>query len=447
MDHPSLYILFILSLALAAIFTALETAYRSSSRSRFKTHDKIDETSLEALEDIFDESDKEFLYFSVIIIFFRVVAVVSGVVIINNLVPDYYILVSTLMMLPILVIFTDMTPKKIAKFNHEKVYTYSKFIMKITQKIFLPLVYIFDNITDFLSKLLGTKEDYRTPIITQEDLKTMVDVSSKEGLLEFHESNMIQNIFLFGDLQVEDVMTQRMNIDAFDINIGFDEMIKKFKENKFSRLLVYDDTIDTVKGFVYVKDMFYQGINRENFDIEKILRPAYYTYEFVKISELFQSMRNDNKHIAVVLDEYGGVAGLITMEDVIESIVGDIYDEYDKKDEEIVMLTNTTYIINANAKLEDVKEKTGIDFESEDYESLGGFIMEHLGKVPEKGQILETENTKITVLEMDKNSIGRVKVVKKTKKINKEENKEEKEEKKNFAEKLKDIQKKEIKKS
>lgn len=445
MYHPSLYIVFGISLVLASIFTAIETCYRSSSRIRFKTHEKIDEKSLEDLEDIFDESDREFLSFSVIIIFFRVMAIVSFVSIIEHLVPKYYIQVSIIALLFIVVIFTDMIPKKIAKFNHEAVYKYTKPVIRPIEKVFLPIVYLFDKLTDGLARLLGAREDYQTPIITQEDLKAMVDVSNKEGLLESHETDMIQNIFLFGGLQVEDVMTQRMDIDAFDINIEFDCLIEKFKQNKFSRLLVYDDTIDTIKGFVYVKDMFYLNINKDNFDIEKIIRPPYYTYEFVKISDLFQSMRNDNKHIAVVLDEYGGVAGLITMEDVIESIVGDIYDEYDQKDEEIVMMTNTTFIVNANAKLEDVKEKTSIEFESEDYDTLGGYIMENLGEVPEKGQILENENFKITVLEMDKNRIGRVKVVKKTARPKKLTDEEISEKKHSFRERLKEKQEERIK--
>lgn len=415
MDDPSKYIAICICLVISGFFKAIENSYRNSSRIRFKQHDTINEESIKDLEDIIDESDREFLTLSVVVNTFRVIAVVLFVDVSMKYFTSYYLLISTLLMIFLISTITDMIPKKLTKFNNEIMHKKTKKLLKMVDKLLFPIIYIMDRFTDFISMAMGVKKDFKTPIITQEQLMAMVDASGKEGLLEDKESDMIQNIFELKELQVEDVMTQRMDIEAVEISMTYDEIIDKFKDKKYSRLIVYEDTIDNVRGFLYIKDMFYQRMERNNFDIEKVIRPPYYTYEFVKTAELFESMKEDNSHIAVVLDEYSGVAGLITMEDVLESIVGDIYDEYDIIDNDIVKLTPNSYIINANAKLEDIKDETSLDLTSEDYESLGGFIMEHLGEVPQVNQVLELEDLRLTVLEMNKNRIGRVKVVRKTK--------------------------------
>lgn len=432
MEHPSWIIFFVISLILTAIFSAGETALKSSNQSRIKDYDDgFDDKDklVEELQDALEETDKVYISLEIATTLFSIISIVLFAAIIREFNEDYYMLITIVFMPLILLIFGKMTPKKIAKFRHEGVLKIVKPVISLNQKILSPLVFLLDNLTSFISRILGANEDFTQPIITQDELRAIVDFSGKEGLLEDSETSMIRNIFDFGDMTISDIMVQRMDIVAVDVDDDYDTVIKTFKDAKLSRLVVYDDTIDDVRGFLYAKDMFYAQIHEETFTIEDIMRPPYYTYEFNKISELFDSLRNDNSHIAVVLDEYGGVAGVVTMEDVLESIVGDIYDEYDEEERDIIRLATGDYIIEAEIKLEDLADETGIIFESEDYESLGGYILEQNDQqIPKKGQTINTTSAKIIVLEITKNKIGKVKVVpNKEKQVYKtdEENKEQ----------------------
>ena len=206
-------------------------------------------------------------------------------------------------------------------------------------------------------------------------------------------------------------MIQRRDIVAIEHDTTYDEIITVFKEKKLSRLPVYKDTIDEIIGFLYAKDLFFAVSEEKDFNIDSIMRKPVFVNEFVKISDFFKKMQQNKTHIAIVLDEYGGVAGIVTMEDVIEEIVGDIYDEYDNTDEEIKKVKDGGYIINANAKLTDIEEAIGIQLKSEDYESLGGYIIDKLGEIPTQGQILEEDDWKFIIISMDKNRINKVKML------------------------------------
>ena len=214
-------------------------------------------------------------------------------------------------------------------------------------------------------------------------------------------------------MTVDDIMIQRRDIVAISADMSYDEIIDVFKNRQLSRLPIYEDTIDDIIGVLYAKDLFFTEQSKEDFDIKAVMREPVFVNEFVKISDFFKKMQQVKTHIAIVLDEYGGVAGIVTMEDLVESIVGDIYDEYDQQDEEVRKLKENIYVINGNSKLTEIQDLLQVELVSKDYESLGGYLMDKMGKIPTQGDIYEDENFKFIISSMDKNRINKVKVIRK----------------------------------
>jgi hypothetical protein len=313
----------------------------------------------------------------------------------------------------VILIFGEITPKNLALKNSESISLFVAPIILFLVRIFTPILFILNNISNLLSALLGQRNDDKKPTITQDELKTIVDVSNQEGVLETDETEMIQNIFEFKDLTVDDIMIQRMDIVAISADMSYDEIIDVFKNRQLSRLPIYEDTIDDIIGVLYAKDLFFTEQSKEDFDIKAVMREPVFVNEFVKISDFFKKMQQVKTHIAIVLDEYGGVAGIVTMEDLVESIVGDIYDEYDQQDEEVRKLKENIYVINGNSKLTEIQELLQVELVSKDYESLGGYLMDKMGKIPTQGDIYEDENFKFVISSMDKNRINKVKVIRK----------------------------------
>ena len=313
----------------------------------------------------------------------------------------------------VILIFGEITPKNLALQNSESISLFVAPIILFLVRIFTPILFILNNISKLLSSLLGQRNDDKKPTITQDELKTIVDVSNQEGVLQTDETEMIQNIFEFKDLTVDDIMIQRRDIVAISSDMSYDEIIEVFKNRQLSRLPIYEDTIDDIIGVLYAKDLFFNEHNKEEFDIKTLMREPVFVNEFVKISDFFKKMQQVKTHIAIVLDEYGGVAGIVTMEDLVESIVGDIYDEYDQQDEEVRKVKENIYVINGNSKLTEIQELLQVELVSKDYESLGGYLMDKMGKIPTQGDIYEDDNFKFIISSMDKNRINKVKVIRK----------------------------------
>ena len=223
---------------------------------------------------------------------------------------------------------------------------------------------------------------------------------------------MIYNIFEFGDLRVADVMIQRMDIKAVSVDDTYEEIIRVFKTEKFSRLPVYDDTIDNIVGVLYAKDLFFLDMeaDKSGFNVSNYMRLPFNTFEFIMISDFFKQMKGNRIHMATVLDEYGGVAGIITMEDVVESIFGDIDDEYDDAEEDIQVIKEDEYVVNGAARISDLNEMLGISLESEDFDSVGGFIIGEIGRLPKTGEVIQYRNIKFVMENVDKNRIKKIKI-------------------------------------
>lgn len=396
---------------LSAFFSASETALTNMNKLRLKHLVKENVKNAEILEELYLDSDK--LLGAILIGNNLVNIAVSSIAttIATNKFSNMGLGIAVGVTTIVILIFGEITPKNYALKNSERISLNIAPYIRLLVRIFTPVLFFLKNISNLISKLLGSDNFAKQPFITQDELKTIVDVSTQEGVLKMDETEMIQNIFEFRDLTIDDIMVQRMDIVAVNKDMSYDEIIEVFRKNKLSRIPVYNDTIDDIIGVLYVKDLFFREDGLKNFDIKSIMREPVFVNEFVKISDFFKKMQKNKIHIAIVLDEYGGVAGIITMEDLIESIVGDIYDEYDNTDEEIKKIKEDIYIINANAKLTDIEDAIGIKLISDDYESLGGYIIDKLGEIPKQSQILEEDRFKFIILSMDKNRINKIKVI------------------------------------
>ena len=238
----------------------------------------------------------------------------------------------------------------------------------------------------------------------------MVGVSEEEGVLEDVEKEMIFNVFDFADAQVKDVMVQRVDIIAVDLEASYDEVLDVIKKEQFSRIPVYNQTIDDIVGILNVKDLIMAEQNKEKFKVSDYMREPNYTFEFKKIAELFKEMKKTRNHIAVVLDEYGGTVGIVTIEDLIEEVFGDIEDEYDDENKEIEVIKEDEYIVDGSAKLDVVSELIGVNMESEEFDSVGGLIIGELGRFPEQDEEIVLNNIKFKVEEIDKNRVKKVRI-------------------------------------
>ena len=320
--------------------------------------------------------------------------------------------VATGIMTLLILVFGEITPKSLAAKNSEKISVRLSGFIEFVTNLLTPISFVLNIITDFLVKLLGGEVDKKKPFITQEELKTIVNVSYKEGVLEGEEKDMIYNVFDFSDSQVNDVMVPRTEIVAIDVDLPYEEIIKIINKEQYSRIPVYENTIDNIIGILYVKDLLFLDVNKESpFDLRKYIRQPYFTPEYKSIKELFKEMRTNRNHMVVIIDEYGGTEGIVTIEDVVEEIVGDIEDEYDKKIKEIEVIKEDEYLVNGNVRIDTINELIGTHIESEDFDTIAGFVIGIIDRLPEAGEEIEYENIRFIIENIDRNRIKKIRIL------------------------------------
>ena len=324
---------------------------------------------------------------------------------------DGGVAIATAVMTVLVLIFGEITPKTIAANSPEKIAVIVSKPISIIMKITKPIVWVFNLLTGIIFKIMGIENDGVKPFITEEELKAMVNVSHEEGVLEIEEREIINNVFQFGDMQAKEAMIQRLDMVAVNIEDSYDEIIELFKSEKLSRLPVYQESIDDIVGILNIKDIIFLSDEEiQNFNIKNYVREAFFTYEFKKITQLLEEMKKEKSQMAIVVDEYGGTAGLLTIEDLVEVIVGDIDDEYDEEEEEIVKVSDNEYLVEGSTKISDVNEQIGINFESDEFDSIGGFIIGYLKRIPEENELIEVGNVKFSVESIDKNRINKIRI-------------------------------------
>lgn len=408
-DAIQLVVLVIL-LALSAFFSSAETALTTVNRLRVRA--LVDEGDAQAiiLAKIIDDPGK---LLSAILIGNNIVNI-SASSIATLLATDFFgsagAGIATGAMTLLVLIFGEVTPKTMASLKAEKIaLRYAKTIYLI-MVIFTPLIFVLDLLSGGILRLFGIDPNKRDDSVTEEDLRTIVEAGHEDGVLETEEHKMINNVFDFGDHQAKDIMVPRVDMCFLKLDATYEEFTELYKEEKFTRIPVYEETRDNVIGILNVKDLILFNPREQEFHVSDYLRKAYYTYEFKKTSELMMEMRKNSISIAIVLDEYGATAGLVTLEDLLEEIVGDIRDEYDEAEaEEIQQLGDKEYLVEGACKLDDLDDKIGLGIESEDYDSIGGIVIEALQHLPEEGEEVTTENgTRLVVEKIDKNRIEKV---------------------------------------
>lgn len=319
---------------------------------------------------------------------------------------------ATALMTVLVLVFGEITPKTISASTPEKIALMVAKPIKFFMIILKPVVAVFNVITKIIFKLFGVDDHGVRPFITEEELKTMVNVSHEEGLLEMEEREIINNVFEFGDMQAKEAMVQRLDIVAIDAEDSYEEIIELFKIEKLSRMPVYEETIDDIIGILNIKDViFLDDEEIADFDIKKYVRDPFFTYEFKKITQLLEEMKKDKSQMAIVVDEYGGTAGLITIEDLVEVIVGDIEDEFDEEEDEIEVISSNEFLVEGSTKISDVNEVLNINLESEEFDSIGGYIIGYIKHIPEENEVIEVDRVKFNIESVDKNRIKKIRIM------------------------------------
>ncbi len=316
--------------------------------------------------------------------------------------------VATAFITVVILIFGEITPKTIAAQQAERVALIVVNIIAAVVFILRPVVAILNVVTGALIRLFGYNPNQKAPTITEAELKTIVNVSHEEGVLESEERIMINNIFNFGDAKAKDVMTPRTDMLTVSSDVSYEEFVTLVKEEGFSRLPVYNEDIDDIVGILYVKDVFF--VDESEFSAQKYMREPYFTYESKPVAELFAEMRANRLAVAIVLDEYGGTSGLATMEDIVEEIMGEIADEYDDEQDEIEIIKEDEFVVDGSTRLEDFNKLVGSQLDSDEVDTIAGYVLMILGNFPEGGEELESDGLKFVVEEMDKNRISKLRV-------------------------------------
>ena len=406
-DVTQLIILIIL-LMLSAFFSSAETALTTVNKIRIRSLADDESKRAKTVLKITDNSGK---MLSAILIGNNIVNVAAASITTSlaySLGGSAVAIANAVITIAIL-LFGEITPKTTATIHAEKLALIYAPIISIFMKIMTPVIFIINGLSNAVLLLLRIDPNAKNQTMTENELRTIVDVSHEDGVIESDEKEMIYNVFDLGDAKAKDVMVPRVHVTFADVNTTYEELIEIFREDKFTRLPIFEDSTDNVIGTINMKDLLLFD-NTKEFHIRDILREAYFTYEYKNISELLVEMREASFNIAIVLDEYGDTAGLITLEDILEEIVGEIHDEYDENEEDFIKeIGDREYMIEGSTNLDDLNDRLDLQLESEDYDSLGGFIIEHLDRLPEEGDSITTEDgLRLVVESLDKNRIESV---------------------------------------
>ncbi len=399
----------VILLMLSAFFSSAETALTTVNRIRMRTLAEDGNKRAARVLRITDDSGK---MLSAILIGNNIVNISASslaTTLATKLLGNAGAGIATGILTLLVLIFGEISPKTIATINAEKIALGYSSAIEFLMKVLTPVIFVINKLSMGFLFLMRVDPSKGSSQMTEEELRTIVDVSKETGVIESEEHEMINNLFDFGDAQAKEVMIPRIDMTFANIESTYDELIEIFQETKFTRLPVFEDNTDNVVGILNMKDLLLYK-EKEHFSIREIIREPYFTYEHKNTAELFIEMRKSSISLAIVLDEYGATAGLITLEDLLEEIVGEIRDEYDTDEEDpIIQLNEREYIVLGSTNLEDLCEKLDLNFTSDDYDTIGGYLIGLLDHLPEKNEIIITDDDVLLRVEkMDKNRIEKI---------------------------------------
>jgi len=312
-----------------------------------------------------------------------------------------------------ILVFGEVMPKTYARENAEKISAICIEPLRWIAKLFNPLIQVMVVPANFLIQVFGGRGLRNVPLFSAREIDTLIEVGAREGVLDDEEKKMIQSILEFGETIVREVMVPRIDMQCVDMNDEPEEIFKKVARMRYSRVPVYKGNLDNIIGIIYTKDLLTAWRNRELFIMEDLMRQAYFVPETKKISELLEEFRKGKMHLAVAVDEYGVTAGLVTIEDLIEQITGEIMDEYDVEEQTILKLSDEQAIVYAKEDLDKINEELGLELPAEEFDSLGGLVVDLFGRVPRAGEEINFGNLKFIVQEGDRRKVIKLKIVKK----------------------------------
>ncbi|MBQ8536637.1 MAG: HlyC/CorC family transporter [Clostridia bacterium] len=392
---------------LSAFFSATETAFSTFNRIRLKAMAGDGNRRAERALRMSEDYDK---LLTTILIGNNIVNILGtsvATVLFTNLLGNNGVTVSTVVMTIVVLVFGEISPKSLAKESPEAFAMFAAPLIGAIAKVLLPVNFLFTQWKKLLSKVFKPQEEES---IIEEELMTLVDEAQSEGDMDAHEGELIRSAIEFNDLDVQDILTPRVDITGLEDTATMQEAEEVFRQNGYSRLPVYHDSMDNIVGILHEKD-FYDAMHRGVKDIRQVMKMAVYAPPTLPISRLLQLLKAQKTHMAVVLDEFGGTMGIVTMEDVLEELVGEIFDEHDDVTVEIHQQADGSWIIDGGANLEDVLELFEIHKEYE-ADTVGGWIAEEMDCIPKEGQGFDLDDLHVDVVRMDKRRVQAIRVVK-----------------------------------
>lgn len=409
MDPTAQIIVLVMLLMLSAFFSSAETALTTVNKIRIRTLAEEGKRSAKTVAKLIEEPSK---MISAVLIGNNIVNLSASSLTTALVIEQFQSIpagVATGILTVLILVFGEITPKTLATIYNEPLsLAYAPAVLLLT-RILTPVVFLMNKISQGLLWLFRIDPSKKVSSMTENELLTIVDVSHEEGVIESEEREMINNVVDFGDSLAKDIMVPRIDMDFVEDTVDYNELVVAFEENMYTRLPVYHETRDNVIGIVNLKDIFFYRGSKEEFRLADFLREPYFTYEYKKTSELLREMRKDSIALAIVLDEYGATAGLVTIEDLIEEIVGEIRDEYDEDEEDVIKtIGENEYLADGSAKLEEINEVLGLSLTSDDYDSIAGHVIFLLDHLPVEGETLTDRGVTYTVAKVDKNRIDKI---------------------------------------
>lgn len=396
--------------AMSAVFSSSETAITSVSKIKVRQLDQKDNKNAHLLKKLHDNMQATI---STILIGNNIVNIAASsiaTILFTNIFHQNGALVSTVVMTVFVLIFGEVLPKTIAQYKNKSVaLKFSRFIYLLTI-IFKPIVKVLNLLTRLVIKIfIGDNGDSST--LTEEELKTLVEVSEEEGVLKDQETEIMINALELKETLAVDIMTPRTSMASVDIEDAENDLREIIKNITYSRIPVYEDNIDDIIGVLHIKELAHKIIEDDHdFKIRDILKPAFYAYEYIPVVDLFKQMRANNISISIIIDEYGGTSGLVTMEDILEELVGEIDDEYDNE-KEVTKINDNEYLVDPEMRIDEVNERFDLNLQSEKFDSIGGFVIELLDRMPKSKDEVEFENLKFVVVNVDKRKITQLMII------------------------------------
>ena len=395
---------------MSAVFSSSETAITSVSKIKVRQLDQKDNKNAHLLKKLHDNMQTTI---STILIGNNIVNIAASsiaTILFTNIFHQNGALISTVVMTVFVLIFGEVLPKTIAQYKNKSVaLKFSRFIYFLTI-VFKPIVKILNVLTRLIIKLfVGEDEDSST--LTEEELKTLVEVSEEEGVLKNQETEIMINALELKETLAVDIMTPRTSMASVDIEDAESDLKEIIKNITYSRIPVYEDSIDDIIGVLHIKELAHKIIeDDQDFKVRDILKPAFYAYEYIPVVDLFKQMRTKNISISIIIDEYGGTSGIVTMEDILEELVGEIDDEYDNE-KEVTKLSDNEYLVDPEMRIDEVNERFDLDIQSDKFDSIGGFVIELLDRMPKSKDEVEFENLKFVVVNVDKRKITQLMII------------------------------------